>query len=129
MCGPNPLVFLALLLSLYWTWTVLLNTIQTTIAGVVATWCFVAEEANQCCSPAVSTSLFRSLTYSFGSICFGSLLQAVVSTLRFAVENARNRHNEGGDQDLCGTLCYCILECLVRCLDEVLDYFNRWAYW
>ena len=129
LCGPNPFVFLALLLSLYWTWTVLLNTIQTTIAGVVATWCFVAEEANQCCSPAVSTSLFRSLTYSFGSICFGSLLQALVSVLRFVVENARNRHDEGGDQDLCGTLCYCIVECLVRCLDEVLDYFNRWAYW
>ena len=128
-CSPNPLIFLALLLSLYWTSTVLLNTVQTTIAGIVATWCFVADEANQCCSPAVSTSLVRSLTYSFGSICFGSLLQAVVSVLRFVVENARTRHDEGGDQDLCGSLCYCVLECLVRCLDEVLEYFNHWAYW
>lgn len=128
-CSPNPLIFLALLLSLYWTSTVLMNTMQTTVAGIVATWCFVAEEAKQCCSPAVTMSLFRSLTYSFGSICFGSLLQAIVSVLRYLVENARNRRNDGGEQDMCGTLVFCILECLVRCLDEVLDYFNQWAYW
>ena len=131
-CSPPPGIFLALLLSLYWTSTVLMNTVQTTVSGVVATWCFVADEADHCCSPAVSGSLLRSLTYSFGSICLGSLLQALVSVLRYAVENARRRREEGNNDDVCGSLCYCVLECLVRCLEDVLDYFNQWyvdSFW
>jgi len=128
-CSSSPWIFLALLLSLMWTSTILMNTVQTTVAGIVATWCFVADEADHCCSPAVVGSLVRSLTYSFGSICFGSLLQAIMSVLRYVVENARNRRDEGGDQDLCGSLFFCILDCIFRYLEDILDYFNQWAYW
>jgi len=95
---------------------------------VMATWCFVSDEAGHCCSPAVTGSLFRSLTYSFGSICLGSLLQAIVSVLRYMAESAR-RHREAGDQqDACSSLFWCIIECLTRCLEDVIDYFNQWAY-
>ena len=94
----------------------------------MATWCFVSDEADNCCSPAVSLSLFRSMTYSFGSICLGSLLQAIVSVLRFVVENARNRRNAANQDDACGSLFYCILDCLARWLEDIVEYFNQWAY-
>jgi Plasma-membrane choline transporter len=95
---------------------------------VMATWCFVSEEADHCCSPAVSGSLVRSLTYSFGSICLGSLLQAIVSVLRYIVETARNRRDTADQQDACGNLCFCILDCLARWLEDLVEYFNQWAY-
>ena len=86
---------------------------QVTVSGVMATWCYVKSEADNCCSAALSSSLFRSMTYSFGSICFGSLVQAIVSLLRFMLENARNtRENE--ERGGCATLMLCILECIAK---------------
>jgi hypothetical protein len=43
-------------------------------------------------------------------------------------ESARHRRESGDQQDACGTLFWCIIECLTRCLEDVLDYFNQWAY-
>ena len=73
---------------------------------------------------AVLLSLFRSLTFSFGSICFGSLLQALVSVFRFLVESARNQRERNDS----GALCLCVLECIARLFEDILEYFNQWAY-
>jgi hypothetical protein len=93
---------------------------QVTVVGVMATWCFDKDEADGCCSSAVFNSLSRSLTYSFGSICFGSLLQGLVSVLRYAVESARARRENNECCCGCGSLLFCI--------QDALEYFNQWAY-
>lgn len=93
----------------------------------MATWCFNKNEADGCCSRAIRGSVYRSLTFSFGSICFGSLLQAIVSAFRYLIESARNQRNRD-DDSICGTLLLCVLECLARCLEDILQYFNQWAY-
>lgn len=93
----------------------------------MATWCFDKADAQGCCSGAILGSVFRSLTYSFGSICFGSLLQALVSVVRYLLETARNQRNrENGNA--CGAVLLCILECLARLFEDILEYFNQWAY-
>jgi hypothetical protein len=94
----------------------------------MATWCFDQYDADGCCSSAVMSSMHRSLTYSFGSICFGSLLQALISVLRFVVESSRNQRDRDDECGGCGALLLCILECLARLLEDVIDYFNQWAY-
>ncbi len=118
----------ALLLSLYWTINVLANIVQTTTAGVTGTWCFDKTTASSCCSSAVSQSLFRTCTYSFGSVCFGSLLTALVTTLRvlaqWARDNSRNRDRENN----AAVLLYCILACILSFIEDILEYFNQWAY-
>lgn len=92
----------------------------------MATWCFDKEAASGCCSPAVASSLYRSVTYSFGSICLGSLLQGIMQILRKIIPDSRSRR-AGNDQTCCG-LCFCISECCGRVLDDVLDYFHQWAF-
>ena len=99
------------------------NTIHVTIAGVVSTWWFSPAEANSCCSPGIRDSFVRATTTSFGSICFGSLLVAIIQTLRAMVQNARN-----GDNDGCAAFMLCLVECLLRCVEELLEYFNKFAY-
>jgi hypothetical protein len=94
----------------------------------MATWCFDQDDADGCCSSAVMNSTHRSLTYSFGSICFGSLLQALISVLRFVVESARSLRDRDDECGGCGALVLCILECLARLLEDIIDYFNQWAY-
>ncbi|KAL4124479.1 hypothetical protein PRIC2_008077 [Phytophthora ramorum] len=65
-----------LLLSFYWGVQVFKNIVHTTVAGTVATFWYHTESAS-----AVSASLKRAMTTSFGSICFGSLVVAILQTL------------------------------------------------
>ena len=94
----------------------------------MGTWCFDVQEATSCCSPAVTSSLYRSLTYSFGSICFGSSVQALMMALRAIVENARNQRNQQGQGGDCGAILLCILQCILQLLEDIVEYFNQWAY-
>lgn len=104
------------------------NTVQVTVAGVIATWCYVEQEAQSCCSPGVFGSVYRSLTYSFGSICMGSLLQALISAIRTMIDHARNNERSGDRNNGAEALIFCILLCLIKCLEDILEYFNQWAY-
>ena len=109
-----------LLVSYYWTYQVLCNTIHVTTAGTVGTWWFVPGEANGCWSTALRDSFCRASTYSFGSICLGSLLVAVIQALRMMAHQARQ------NEDL--QLLYCVIECILACIQDIVEYFNKWAY-
>lgn len=98
---------------------ILQNMIHVTTAGVVGTWWFDPAEATSFCSKSVLDSFIRSTTFSFGSICFGSLLVAGIQVLRHLVENARAHGNEG--------ILMCILDCLLECVERLVDYFNKWV--
>lgn len=112
------LVF-GLLLSYYWTAQVIKNVCHTTVCGTVGTWWFTPHEASSCCSKAICDSFFRSVTYSFGSICLGSLVVAIIQALREMARQAR----EQGDSALA-----CIAECILGCLESIVEYFCTWAY-
>lgn len=66
------------------------------------------EEAQSCCSSAITDSIKRTLTTSFGSICLGSLLAAIVQALRMLVHTARQQ-DDG--------ILLCLAECLLACLE------------
>ena len=113
------MVFL-LFVSYYWVHETLQNVIHVSVAGVVGTWWFVTEEANSCCSKAVGDSFFRAITYSFGSICFGSLLVAIVKALRALEYYTRDNDDF--------QFLSCIIQCLLGCLESILEEINKWAY-
>lgn len=117
----NGLVVFLLLVSFYWTYQVIQNTVHVTVAGVVGTWWYVPIEASSFCSRSIGDSYFRSLTYSFGSICLGSLIVAIVESLVTMVRNLR----ESGDG---GSVFLCIAECLLALLRDIIEYFNSWAF-
>jgi hypothetical protein len=119
-------IVISLVLGFFWTNQVFKNTVQTTVAGAVGTWWFVPDEASGgcCSSPALTNSLHRSLTYSFGSICFGSLLVAIIQTLKAIAENSENNRRNQGE----GALLACIARCLLGCLERIVEYFNKWAF-
>ena len=93
---------------------------HVTTAGTVATWWFVPDEASSCWSLAIGESLTRALTYSFGSICFGSFLVAFVQALRALEHYAR-------DNDELSMLV-CLIQCVLGCIESILEYLNKWAY-
>lgn len=109
--------FLALM-SLYWGNEVWTNVSHVTISGTVASWWFHPEGAQE--GLAVSSSWCRAMTTSFGSICLGSLLVAIVEALHGAINCMANQKY----------LKYlvCCLKCIVGCIEKVMRYFNRYAF-
>lgn len=118
-CSPNYGILFGLFVSLFFTQQVLQSCVHVTVAGTVGTW-WVAPEESGFCSKAVCNSFIRTITTSFGSICFGSLLVAIIQALRAIASTARQ-------SDDC-QLVACIFECILSCLQSILEYFNKWAF-
>jgi len=102
----------ALLVSLYWGMQVFINVSHTTTCGVAATWFFYKEPPPN----VTSNSLKRTLTTSFGSVCFGSLIIAIIQALR-AMVRMRGRHP-------CAIIC-----ALILCICErLIKFFTEFAF-
>jgi hypothetical protein len=118
--GSNLGIIFLLFLSFYWVHQVLQNTMHVITAGVIGTWWFVPSEASTFWSKALTDSFFRATTFSFGSICFGSFIVAVVQALRALEYYARDQNDF--------QFLVCIIQCILGCIESVLEYFNKWAY-
>merc|ERR1719491_499491 len=118
-CSPNYGILFLLFLSLFFTQQVLQSCVHVSVAGTVGTW-WVAPNESGFCSRGICNSFIRTVTTSFGSICFGSLLVAIIQALRALANSAR----ANGD----GNFLVCIAECILACLASMLEYFNKWAY-
>lgn len=117
----NPIIALFFFFSLLWSWEVGKNVLHVTVAGVVGTWWFAPDEACTFFSPSISDSFSRSTSYSFGSICLGSILTASVQICHRFAKEAR-RHGRGNEMLLCA------IECISLFLERLVLYFNKWAY-
>lgn len=127
-------IFLALLLSLYWTLQVIKNLFHTTVAGVVGSWWFSPspndeQEAalvdnGRSSKRVVYDSWIRSSVYSLGSICLGSLVVALLQLLQTLVRSARQRGGRNGG----GGLLWCMLQCVVDQIERLAEYINKWAF-
>jgi hypothetical protein len=114
--GSGKIIAAFLILSYYWTSQVVFNVVLTTCAGVMAEWYFKAP--NQPERP-TSRALGRAMTTSFGSICYGSFLVAVIQTLR-----ALNRKSENGERNIAAV----IIGCILACLESIIEQVNHWAF-
>mmetsp|Transcript_13614 Transcript_13614/g.19473 ORF Transcript_13614/g.19473 Transcript_13614/m.19473 type:complete len:492 (-) Transcript_13614:128-1603(-) len=113
-------VLFLFLLSFYWTHQVLQNTLHVTTAGTIGTWWFAPNEASSYCSSALTDSFARATTYSFGSICFGSLLVATVQALRTLQNILRDKEDFN--------FLVCIISCILALIQGIIEYLNQWAY-
>lgn len=118
-CTVNYGYLFLLFLSFFFGQQVLQYSVHVIVAGTVGTW-WVAPDESGFCSRGVCTSFIRAVTTSFGSICMGSLLVAVIRALKALAQSARS-NDDGG-------FLVCIAECILGCLANCLEYFNKWAY-
>ncbi|KAI8971865.1 plasma-membrane choline transporter-domain-containing protein [Mycotypha africana] len=108
-----------LIFSFYWTTQVISYVTHVTLSGVFATVYFLN---NQIAHP-IWGSAKRALTTSFGSICFGGLLIALINTLRYFIQVARsNTDNE------VFAFMLCILDCIIGCYQGLFEWFNQYAF-
>jgi len=110
-------ICLFLLFSFYWTAQVLKNCLHVTIAGVFASYYFLSGTSSMPNHPLPSAA-GRAFGRSFGSICFGSLVVALIQTLRALARSLRDQ----------AAWLACILDCILGCIEGIVKYLNHWAY-
>jgi hypothetical protein len=103
--------------SLIWSSEVIRNVGVVTVSGVFATRYFLGKNNTQVTSP-TAESFKRASTYSFGSVCFGSLIVAVIEFVKLLVDTSDERNSIGG----------AILSCLLGIIEDLVRYFNKYAY-
>ena len=119
-----------MLLSFFWTLQMLKNIVHTANCGVFATWYFMNNTNLMPSSPMLG-SLKRTMTTSFGSIAFGSLVVALIQTLKTLASFGRqnNGNGQGGD---CASIVLCVLSSIAHCILSVLEsiamYINHYAF-
>jgi len=107
-----------LLLSLFWGCAVISNILHCTAAGAVADWWF-SDSSDLQPKAAVAGAFRRAISTSFGSVCFGSLLVALLSTLRSMLNQIIKTKIP-----LVVSFFSCLLELVERCI----KYFNKYAF-
>ncbi|KAF2226156.1 plasma-membrane choline transporter-domain-containing protein [Elsinoe ampelina] len=107
----------------YWISEFLKNTIHTIISGVYGSWYFCPDNMPKGVTRGAAR---RALTYSFGSISFGSLIVAIINFLRQLCSIARQ--NAASDGNIGAYIAFCILQCLIGILDWAVQFLNRYAF-
>ncbi|KAG7701440.1 hypothetical protein KL950_003324 [Ogataea haglerorum] len=110
----------------YYISEVMKNVIHVTVSGIFGTWYYLSKSAAGMPKFQALGALKRALTYSFGSICFGSLIVTFIQLLRQGVQIARqNALNNGEGIQACLLLC---TECFIYVIEWLVRYFNHYAY-
>lgn len=110
----------------YWITELLKNIIHVTISGIYGSWYFCSQKPSGFPKSATRGAFRRSVTYSFGSISFGSLLVAIIQFLRQACNIAQQ--NEAVAGNAVGAIIFCVLGCLLGVLDWAFQFINEYAF-
>ncbi|KAH7924270.1 DUF580-domain-containing protein [Leucogyrophana mollusca] len=114
--------------SYLWTSQVIGNVALATLAGgPYGSWYYFGpREQGEMPKHPTLLAFGRASTLSLGSIAFGSLIVTLLEILRLILNAARNNANASGSPvEACLACC---AECFVGCIENMVRYFNRYAY-
>lgn len=127
-CGKGTVIGLIVFATFaaYWISEVIKNIMHVTISGVYGSWYFYSQKPMGVPRGATRGAFKRSMTGSFGSICFGSLVVAIVQFLRQAASVAQQ--NSMGQGNIVGDIMFCFLQCLLWLLNWAVQFINEYAF-
>jgi len=105
---------------------VIKNVVHTTISGVFGSYYYGYNTPQGVPRHAASGSFRRSMTYSFGSICFGSLIVSIIQFIKQLASVGRAAAQEEGQT--IWQLVFCCLQCIAGMIEGLVEYFNHYAY-
>lgn len=66
--------------------------------------------------------------YHFGSLAFGSLIIAIIFTIRVVVYYFFKKLEKASGDNALVKCVSCLVQCFLKCLQEIIEYINRAAY-
>ncbi|KAJ1660850.1 pH nine-sensitive protein 1 [Dispira simplex] len=126
-CSNGALIGVIIYLALVWYWVsqIISNVLHTTVAGVFATHYFFdgTLQGYPTTNPTLS-ALKRAATNSFGSICLGSLVVAILQTIRGILQTLISMETDGA----LGGFLSCCVGCILGMIQGLVEFFNKYAY-
>jgi hypothetical protein len=128
-CGP-PRYVLDLrgwysLFHFLWTNAFFVAMGQLILAGAVSEW-FFTPKAEKGRKSFIKQGLWNALRYHSGSAAFGSLIIAIVQTIKYILMYAE-RQARGQNNRVAALILKCMI-CCIWCLEKCLKYINKQAY-
>ena len=114
---PQKLVIIFMVFSFYWTMQIFRNTLHVTVSGTISAYYFLYGTAAMPANPSLEAAK-RAFTSSFGPIAFGSLIVAIIQTIRYLLRSAARD----------GSIVAAIADCFLSCIEGLVQYFNSYAY-
>ncbi|XP_039628459.1 choline transporter-like protein 2 isoform X2 [Polypterus senegalus] len=99
---------------------------QVTLAGAFASYYWAFKKPDDLPSTPIFSSMGRALRYHTGSLAFGSLILAIVQTIRVLLEYLD--HKLKGTQNKFTKFLLACLKCCFWCLEKFIKFLNRNAY-
>ncbi|CAI4065029.1 hypothetical protein SUVZ_08G1950 [Saccharomyces uvarum] len=112
----------------YYISEVIKNVIHCVISGVFGCWYYMSKSDQKMPKWPAFGALKRAMTYSFGSICFGSLLVALIDLLRTLVNLLKNNIGSGSGGKMVAQILFMVLDWIISFLRWMAEYFNHYAY-
>ena len=127
-CSSGKVVGLVIFVTFagFWISEWIRQTLHTTIAGLYGSWYFCSQQPGGMPSGATRGAFRRAITYSYGSISFGSLIVSVIQMLRQAVTLQQAARGQQGN--IVGYILFCILNCFVSLLEWAVSFINYYAF-
>ena len=130
-CSTSKLIGVLVVLFFcgYYISEVIKNVVHVTISGVYGSWYYRANSTQGMPTWPAIGALKRALTYSFGSICFGSLIVSLIETLRQILILVKNSsivdQGWGTRASQFGVL---LIDWILGFIQWIAQYFNHYAY-
>ena len=125
-----PAVYMFLLFSLFWSSSVLSNVVHCSTSAIISIWWRTCNNDN-INDNRNHTILKHIVTKSLGSICFGSLLVAIVRIMKTILTLIIQNLKKIRATSFLSYFQNCLLSLfsfILSVLDRIMTYFNRYAF-
>jgi len=114
-----------LLFCWFWTSQHVIAVGQIVVAMAISHWYFTMDK-KQIGSLTVLKSIRITLIYHTGTAAFGSLIIAIIKTIRAIVAYLQNKAQKSKNRVLICLLC--VIQCCMWCLEKCMKFLNKNAY-
>jgi hypothetical protein len=95
---------------------------------VTAATYYFTSNVEQYGSGAMMTGLRWAWVNNFGSLAFGSLLVAIIFTIRVVVYYLCKKAEKASGDNMVIKVISCCVQCFLKCLEEIIEYITKSAY-
>ena len=111
----------------YWTSEFIVAIGQLVVAMAVSTWYFTRDKSSIGNTTVVS-SMRRSFRYHAGTAAFGSLIIAIIKTIRAIVAYIQKKAKKTKTCKVLVQVVLCVIQCCLWCVEKCMKFINKNAY-
>eukprot|EP00588_Corethron_pennatum_P014737 CAMPEP_0194271784 /NCGR_PEP_ID=MMETSP0169-20130528/5494_1 /TAXON_ID=218684 /ORGANISM="Corethron pennatum, Strain L29A3" /LENGTH=617 /DNA_ID=CAMNT_0039014239 /DNA_START=198 /DNA_END=2051 /DNA_ORIENTATION=- len=119
--------FWYLLFCLFWSSQFIIAIGEIVLAMCYSKWYFTVDKGGR-----IDTSIFSAtritLCYHAGTAAFGSLIIAIIQTIRAFVSYVQKKIQQAGPENQVANAVACCFQCCLACLERCMKFINKHAY-